>query len=160
MLATEEFASPDKNHLWREPAKKLALYSTSLVEEPYLLDPLGLQNFRPLAPVNITTDFIMTSVSVSTSSLPDIKISGFERSGYRADVLNADCFARIAGLTSPNHFEQLSIMLREGRWVTGFLSFSVAEKNLPSNRLLVPLQMSKADLRCLYTYSTAFATEQ
>lgn len=57
---------------------------------------------------------------------------------YKTDVLSAEHPPQTARVTNPDHVEKLPTMARDGRWVSGFGSFSVADKNPLSGRLSFP----------------------
>lgn len=101
--------------------------------------PLHPQKVPSLAPIDTAIYVVKVSVStISTNLLPVFKISDFERTEYRADVLNADHPAQAVRLTDLDRVEKLRNMFRESSRVSDFGSFSMAKKNALSDRLSVP----------------------
>lgn len=61
-------------------------------------------------------------------------VFNFVRTEYRADVLNIDQPTQTAGLSNPAHVEPPCAVVYEGRWVSEFSAFSVADKSPPVER--------------------------
>lgn len=89
---------------------QLATPFTSSLEETFSPAPLHPRNILWHAFVDTVTDVVETSVSsASTSLLPVLKISDFEKSVYRENVLRADRPAQTARLTNPDPVQNCAI---------------------------------------------------
>lgn len=66
-------------------------------------------------PVDTATDALQVPVSTATIPAPVFKISVFEKSEYRADVLDAAYPAQAGRLVDLNHVEKLCIMFLKRR---------------------------------------------
>lgn len=126
------------------------------------LSPAQLCSLETLLPVPVdrSMDVLESPVSTATTPVPLFKISGFEKTKYRADALNADRLAQTARLTNADNVQKLHNMVCKSRWMNGFGSFSVAEKNRPSEWLSFPPQFSTASSCCRFISPMAFIAAQ
>lgn len=95
--------------------KELAPSSTSLLRENLSSASLCPTKISPPALVDTTKDVLEVLVYHATIPPPAFKIFDFEKTEYRADVLNADYPAQGGRPTDLDHVEKLRNMVREGR---------------------------------------------
>lgn len=65
-------------------------------------------------------------------------MSSFDKTDYRADLLNDEHLAPNVRLIDPEHVQKLRTVVSESRRMSDFGSFYVAEKNSGSNYFSVP----------------------
>lgn len=88
-----------------------------------------------LTPIDESEDPVKAPVSDSSAASGLVfTISDFVKIEHGADVLNIDQPAQAARLIGPAHVETIRAMVRESGWVSELSAFSVAEKNLSSDR--------------------------
>lgn len=107
--------------------KELAVFSTLPLEEVPSRAGLRLQNTLPPVPIDAAINVVEVPVSAAFTILPPVKTSDFEKIEYRAGVLDVDYSDRVARRTDLKHAEKLRTMIRKGKWVNDFGSFSVGE---------------------------------